>query len=145
MRLTESGFRLTRETSGALNLDIEQRRMSVVLGILKSDAGTFDLAEEEKLNTREAGEILGVPPDVIRLFRRKGWLASGTQYNFIKQLHDGYLLRKGDVLKLKPQLHDIIITILKQIEMEQKDGTHKSCKYHEGQSICLCPDIIRAE
>ncbi len=126
MKLTECGFRLTPETSSALNLDIEQRRMSVVLGVLKSDAGTFDLADEEKLNTREAGEILGVPPDIVRMLVSKGWLISGTKYNFIKQLRDGHLLRKGDVLKIKPQIHDIIITILKQIEMNRKTGRMKA-------------------
>lgn len=48
MRITECGFRLTDETCNSLAMNLEQRRMGVIIGVIKSDAGTFDLANEEK-------------------------------------------------------------------------------------------------
>ncbi len=143
MRLTECGFRLTDETRNALDLNYEQERMGVILGILKSSGVSGDLEDEEKLNTREAGEILGVPPEIVRMLYHKGWLQSTTRYNFIKQLHDGYLLRKEDVRKLKPQLQSILMTILKQMEMNIKNGRVRAAKTRKEKAFVYAQILSR--
>lgn len=135
-RITEKGFRLSEHSINRIGLDVDQKRMAVIVGVVRPGiAGALDLENEEKLNTREAGEILGVPPEVVRKLIKKEWLPTAAKYNFIAQLHDGYLLRKEDVIKIKPAMQHIILTMLKQIEMNRKMGRVKAAKTRQEKNL----------